>query len=195
MAAAATSLRWLVLACAWLSSHRTTAAIAAAVLLAVAMVGAAATAGFAGAVALVLLAWRLVDAGSFDRCVGRPAGRVRRRGWYRREWRWAAFEAGLIGTQAGGLEPTSSRQITGAPRLRGVHCERMLDWLEFRPPAGQTIEQWQDACGRLAKAFGARKCDVVADHDGMFLLSVVLDGHDWPTSTDDRRPELVGGVR
>ena len=92
------------------------------------------------------------------------------------------------------MELTSSRQVTGVPRLRGVHCESVMDWLEFRPLPGQTIELWEDACGRLANAIGARQCSVMVDHDGMFLLGVVLDGHEWPASDADA-PTGVGGVR
>ena len=91
------------------------------------------------------------------------------------------------------MELTSSRQVTGVPRLRGVHCESVMDWLEFRPLPGQTIELWEDACGRLANAIGARQCSVMVDHDGMFLLGVVLDGHEWPTSPSEAAG--TGGVR
>jgi hypothetical protein len=152
------------------------------------------TVAIIGALLLALDVWRLVHRASFDRQVGGPLGRVRRRGWYRREWKWWTFGAGLAGTQDGGLVLTSSRQVTGVPRLRGVHCESVMDWLEFRPLPGQTIELWQDACDRLAKSIGARQCSVTVDHDGVFLLGVVLDGHEWPASNGDA-PTAVGGAR
>src|SRR5688572_1835089 len=113
VAACVEPIRWTWRLLAWLSSHRATVVTLAAALAASVTWGPWTAVGLVVAADLVLIAWRLLHLQSFERCVGGPFERSRRRGWYRREWKWWTFGAGLAGTQGAGPVFTSSRQVTG----------------------------------------------------------------------------------